>query len=536
MPKDELDAFTAALLNSSYFGGLSEYHVGAPSFQGGFLPDSQCTQKAPSEVGFYAPIDASIIGFLQCELDHGDVPKGSQVVYNIILPSGSRESDFFGIRKLCDGDHSPVAWHFHQTPYSTEAEILLGVGLLAGATGGSAGAADAFLLVLGLLDGGPFYTIESADSRCGNLVHNLAHEMVEAASDPSPPFSVISSGGGGEVTDICDDREARASVPFVPQPGHVLPPNPSFPASGDFTTASTILVPQYWSNASQKCVTGFNDATAPSGLHATITGNGADISLTITGSGFGLLPNPPLFNPPWSINLPYLAIQDETQGWQAGNELNSDFVKLNVQSWSDTSVVIKGLSFRIGNLVMQPNDHLSFWVCNPASAKCEFGQANLIETGLAQLKVLIYNMPNVNLLYNLFANGNKVAGPLANHTDTGWLSFNGSPTVTVTENSTQPGFFTPKFINGCDSNGRVVLRPGDNQTCSILNIAATGCGAGEHCCSNPTSSNGCSAGCVADAIACEPLCGPKTNKCCEGQLPNGRCETACISSPPHSCQ
>jgi hypothetical protein len=185
---------------------------------------------------------------------------------------------------------------------------------------------------------------------------------------------------------------------------------------------------------------------------------------------------------------------------------------------------------------MQPNDHLSFWACNPASAKCGFGQANLIETGLAQLKVLIYNMPNVNLLYNLFANGNKVAGPLANHTDTGWLSFNGGPTVTVTENSTQPGFFTPKFINGCDSNGRVVLRPGDNQTCSILNIAATGCGAGQHCCSNPTSSNGCSAGCVADAIACEPLCGPKTNKCCEGQLPNGRCETACISSPPHSCQ
>ena len=36
MPKDELDAFTVALLNSSYFAGLSEYGVGFPSFGGGF--------------------------------------------------------------------------------------------------------------------------------------------------------------------------------------------------------------------------------------------------------------------------------------------------------------------------------------------------------------------------------------------------------------------------------------------------------------------------------------------------------------------
>ena len=112
MPKDELDAFTAALVTSSYFGGLSEYNVGAPSFQGGYTPEVQCEQKAPSEVGFYAPFGPSIIGFLQCELDHSGIPKGSQVVYNIILPSGSRESDFFGARKLCDGGEA--GWHFHQ--------------------------------------------------------------------------------------------------------------------------------------------------------------------------------------------------------------------------------------------------------------------------------------------------------------------------------------------------------------------------------------------------------------------------------------
>ena len=415
------------------------------------------------------------------------------------------------------------------------------VGLLDLATGQSTGALDTFLGVLGLLDGGPIYTIVSADTRCGNFVQNLAHEMVEAASDPFPPLSVILTGGG-EVTDICDDRGVPASAPFVPQPGHVLPPNPAFPVSGAFTTVDTISVPQYWSNASQRCVAGFSDGTSPTGpgqgpLQASIAGNGADMTLTITGSGFGLLPNPPTFNPPWSINLPYLAIQDDTLNWQAGNALNSDFIKLNIQSWSDTAVVIKGFSFRIGNLVMQPNDDLSYWVCNPASGKCGFGSTKLTESGLPQLKVLIYNMPNVTLLYDVFVDGNKVAGQLANHMDTGWLSFNGSPTVTVTENSTQPAFFIPRFINGCDSTGRVQLRPGDNQICSILNIASTGCGSGEHCCSNPTSAHGCSAGCVANAIACRPLCAkPGTNKCCGDQLPNGSCDSACIKSPPHTCQ
>ena len=361
MPKDELDEFTATLLSSSYFGGLSEYGVATPSFGGGLLPDTQCTQKAPSRVGFYAPFDPSISDFLQCELDHGGIPQGSQVVYNVMLPSGSLESDLFGARTLCTG--GPNAWHFHQTPYTTEAKIALGLALLGLTTGGTAGALEVFLGVLELLQGGPLYTIVSADPRCGNFINNLVHEMAEAASDPFPPTKVILSGSD-ETVDICDDRNALASVPFVPQPGKVLPPKQSFPASGRFTTSSIISVPQYWSNAGQKCITGFTDTTMPSGsgsgpLRPAITGNGAAISLTFTGSGFGSLPNHPAWNPPWNINLPYIAIQNETQGWQAGNTLNSDFVTLNVSSWSDTTIAINGLNFNIGNLVMQPGDRFS---------------------------------------------------------------------------------------------------------------------------------------------------------------------------------
>jgi len=479
MPKDELDAFTAALLNSSYFGGLAEYGVGAPSFGGGFLPDGRCTQKAPSRVGYYAPTGPSIMDFLNSELDHHGLPQGPQVVYNIILPAGSLESDFFDTRALCSG--GPSAWHFHQTPYTAEAEIALGAALLNVATGGAVGALADFLTALELVEQpGPIYTIVSADPRCGNFITNLVHEMVEAASDPFPPTGVIFSGSG-EAVDICDDRNAPASVPFVPQPGRVLPPQQSFPAFARFTTAGTISIPQYWSNAKQKCIAGFTDATTPNGpgggpLKATLTGNGAALSFTITGSGFGLLPFPPPGKPPWSVNLPYIAIQNETRGWQAGNSLNSDSVRLNIGPWSDTKVAIDGFDFSIGNLVMQPGDRLSYWVCNPASGQCKFGSVTLVESGLPQLKVFVNSANNVTLSYDLLVDGAKVAGPLANGMSTGWVSFNGSPTVTVTENATQPGFFAPRFINGgCDANGRVSLKPGDNQTCRILNIATTGC-------------------------------------------------------------
>jgi hypothetical protein len=109
---------------------------------------------------------------------------------------------------------------------------------------------------------------------------------------------------------------------------------------------------------------------------------------------------------------------------------------------------------------MQPKDNLSYWVCNPASGKCGFGNVTLVESGLPQLKVFVDNMPNVNLTYYVLVDGTKVAGPVANHFSTGWLSFSGSPTVAVTENATSPAFFTPEFIAGCDPNGNIALKPG----------------------------------------------------------------------------
>jgi hypothetical protein len=539
MTKQELDGFTVALLNSSYFGHLAEYGVGSPSFAGGFLPAPLCTQKAPPSVGFYDPVNASIIGFLQCELDHGNVPQGSQVVYNVILPSGSLESDFFGLDKFCAGGPAS-AWHFHQTPYSPQAVIGIGAALLGAATGGVQGALIALLGALGALQGGPLYTIESADSRCvPPFMHNLLHEMVEATSDPFPPPSVLLSGGGGEIVDICDLKGVLPSRPFVP-PVPVLA-NLGFPASSSFTDALTgpIIVPQYWSNAGQQCFTGFTNNKTPSGapgpvspLKITTSGNGAASSFTITGIGFGTLPPPQ--TAPTSAALPYIAIQDTTQRWQIGNSLNSDTVTLNTASWSDTSIAINGFAFNSGNLIMKPQDNLTVWVCNPASGDCGSGSIPLTESGAPQLKVIIANASGVTLSYDISIDGTQVAGPLTDGGTTGWLPL-ASGNHTVTEKQTTPGLITSRFTGACNATGQVTLNPGDNTICTIVNIASAGCPNGQHCCSTPTTSSGCPSGCVPNTTVCQPLCPAGTNKCCGSALPNGKCSDACIKSPPASC-
>ena len=219
MTEQQLDTFTTALLSSSYFGHLSEYGVGSPTYAGGFLPAPLCPRRASSSVGFYDPFDTSIVGFLQCELDHGRVPQGSQVVPTSFpggMPTGSSRATSSAPTSFAPAEPRSHR-HFHQTPYSAQAVLGTGAGLLGAATGGVQGALLALLGALGALQGGPLYTIVSADSRCGSFSHNLLHEMVEAASDPFPPPSVILNGGGGEIVDICDlMKGVLPSHPFVP--------------------------------------------------------------------------------------------------------------------------------------------------------------------------------------------------------------------------------------------------------------------------------------------------------------------------------
>jgi hypothetical protein len=517
MPKAELDAFTFAILSSSYFGGLAEYGVSKPSFGGGFLPQQNwCTIKAPAQVGFYDPVNPSIIGFLQCELVHGGIPQGPQVVYNIILPQTSEESDFFGNVTFC-GNGPGTAWHFHQTPYSPGAAVAIGAGLLGVATGGVPGALEAFVGALATLQGGPLYTIESANPACGVFTDNLLHEMVEAASDPFPSPGAI--WNEDEIADVA--AKCPATHSFVPpSPVVALPSQTSFPTSGAFTTNATISVPQYWSNAGQKCIPGFTDPTIPKVNQPTMTGNGADLTFTITGSGFGSLPST-------NSTVPYIAIQDKA--WQAGNSLNSDTVALNVSSWTNSAITINGFNFTNGNLHMQPGDPMALWVCNPSSGNCGPTTFKLTESGSPQLKVLVANAANVNLLFDISVDGTMVASGVGTGGGTAWLTLGGGNHV-ISETSTTAGFFNALFRGGCNQNGDVSLKLGDNNFCTIVNVASTGCASGLHCCSGASTESGCLAGCISDTIACQPLCPPQAPKCCGGASPNGQCDGACIRS------
>ena len=366
-PRAALDSLSQAVSASKYFGGLSEYGVGQPTFLGSALPNVACTRKAPAPVGFYDPFNPSIIGFLHCELDNDtSLPQGNNVIYNVVLPQGSTEADaiaqLLGVQADCTGPGSAVSWHFHGTPYNVGSAIG---GLIGGALGLSVGSpvlgAVAGFLVGLATQGGPFYTISSVDTTCGNFTDNLVHEMVEAASDPEPGIGVITSGGMGEIGDMCENFHFSPSTSWVPTSAtSLLSPNTFLGSS----------LPQYWSNAGQSCGTGFSDTTAPSISNVMLSGTSfPQILVTITGSGFGTIPAP--FTVPSGVDLPYLGVQDVSQSWQAGNSLNSNATSLSVTSWTNTSITISGFNPPAGSsIVLNANDRLVFWVCNPSSGAC----------------------------------------------------------------------------------------------------------------------------------------------------------------------
>jgi hemoglobin len=376
------DSYLQATTGSSYFAGLAQYGVMTPTFGGSFLPSPACTPKAPASVGFYDPANPSIIGFLQCELDHDtSVPQGDNIVYNIILPQTSTETDalavFFGNTPFCVPNAAGTidgAWHFHGTPYS-QGEFLGGVlgFILGGLVGDPVQGAIVGYLLAASQQGGPFYTISSASPSCTNFTDNVVHEMVEAASDPSPPLSVIMSGTG-EIADLCEMPSTPPSASWDPNSKQI-----TF-SPGGFLSSQ---IPQYQSNAIGTCVTGFGDLTKPMVTGVSLSGSFPNASVTITGSGFGTIPAP--FVIPTSTNLPYLGIQDTAQNWQAGNSLNSDPVGLTVTSWTPGSISISGFSPPGGsNLMMAASDMLAVWVCSPSSGMCGSGMfpANTSGSGL----------------------------------------------------------------------------------------------------------------------------------------------------------
>lgn len=266
-----IDAITQAVVYSSYFNRLAEYGVNSVSFAGSFLPDPSCPSKAPDSVGFYDPFKASIAGFVQCEHDHGPaLLRQNNVVYNIILPPSSIESDFWS-GNFCSGPGSPAAWHYHGLENNLQP-----------------------------FGGAPIYTINQSNSQCGGntgLVSSMFHEMVEAATDPSPiDISIIpphiNVQAQNEIADLCEGNDLSI---FTNSHG----------ATPLFTS---IGIPTYWSNAQQRCV-GFGDTTQPGISSVAITNWGLQTSLNISGNGFGGMPA--AINLPSPV-LPYVEVNNTT--------------------------------------------------------------------------------------------------------------------------------------------------------------------------------------------------------------------------------
>ena len=327
-----VNAVTQAVVDSTYFSSLSEYGVTSVSFAGGFLPDPNCPSKAPASVGFYDPFNTSIAGFVQCEHDHGpSLLQNSNVVYNVILPASSMESDFFS-SNFCTGAGSPAAWHYHGLEDTPPWPF-----------GG------------GPFSGTPIYTIVLTNPRCGSnaLFGSLFHEMVEALTDPFPiDISIIpphiSVATQNEIGDLC---ESQAFTPI-------------FAGAGGSPLSMGITITKYWSNRRQACVN-FTDMSAPAISNFTVTNWGSQTSFNIAGSGFGTMP--PLVGLP-NGSLPYITVQNGTQNWEAGNPINSDNALLDIRNWSASAV--NQVGFFGSGINTVPSVPLTLWLCNPNSLVC----------------------------------------------------------------------------------------------------------------------------------------------------------------------
>jgi hypothetical protein len=471
-----IDAVTQAVIDSSYFAGLLEYGVNSVSFAGSFLPDPSCPGKAPNSVGFYDPIATSIGGFVQCEHDHGPaILRQKNVIYNVILPPSSMESDFWS-RNFCSGPGSPVAWHYHGLEDNAPPPF------------GS-----------GPFSGPPIYTIVLSNPQCGGnsgLFDSLFHEMVEAATDPSPiDISIIpphiNISTENEIADLCEGQGVRIFDD----------------SQGATPLLSPISIASYWSNGQQKCLS-FSDGTLPSIGSATASNWGSQTTFAISGSGFGSIPAQVGLP---SAALPYIEVRDNSQNWEAGNTINADDVRLSIPTWSSTQVNNVAFVVPAGKMINDlPKEPLTVWLCNPGSLKCaSFATTSAPGPYNPRLRVLNTVLGDFSgsdvisiLLSNRQIMQNKVGGVCDPCT---FLSLQTVPPGTYTLSQNVSGLVPIKILsNGCQ---QVVVSLGEEASCTIADRG-------------PQQSSG---GCTK---------GGKTGTCCE-EDPAGKCTLCAV--PPARC-
>jgi len=337
--KEALDSWTQALIAGPYFTyAANDYGIGVPKFMGGFNNTFGCGIPSPGrqvsnwDVGSFVNCALTSTAFKNLNL--------TNPLANVFVDPRSMVLDPFN--QTCIGNFS--AYHGANQDLST------------------------FLQP---------YTVIPANPVClsdfKQMTSDISHEMIEALTDPAAPFGWVHRSGPldlniphalktGEVADICDpddngDRQVQ---------------NFQLPFAGG-------LLAVYWSNSLQACVpppASSNPVISPALPTTSVLEDSNNVSLIISGSGFGAAPT----LPQGLGTIPYFLLVDTSENFNAGSSIDGggDTVQLRFPSWSDSTVEVQIPIQAAGSQgAVYSCDSLNFTIWNPATGASASGTYTL---------------------------------------------------------------------------------------------------------------------------------------------------------------
>lgn len=310
MTQARIDAVSLAIVNSGYFGPLSQYQVTsvkmAPSVTSACVP-------VPTSMDV---IESQVLGFINCALGGTLLPE----IVNVLLPPQTSGGNWCTQRSANHKNYGAFA-------------------------------------LIALLP-----TNSACNPTFSNLMYSMTHEMVEAATDPSPnALSGYKISFDGELADLC---ESHALIPFL------IPPISSASNYGQ--------VASYWSNSANGCIDPL-PTTAPTTPNIAVCGTGQNMQITLTGT-FGAAPWDLVANRFNGQTMYLQASIASSQTWSAGNVLDvpaPDTVGLGRfgVSWQPGTIGFSGFSGSYGTSgqIVRPGDKITVSVFSvqsgqPASA------------------------------------------------------------------------------------------------------------------------------------------------------------------------
>jgi hypothetical protein len=216
----QIDAFTAAIIHSTYFSQLKQYGVNSITFAPSVTTGSCGTVPANVDDAMN-----NIDGLILCALTHAQVAASPQTIINVFLPPRVINTGF------CNADASGA----HATAMHSVSPNFAS----------------------------PLYTIIPTTAACtGGMVFSAeTHEMVEALTDPDAWGISGWKVFNNEIGDMCENTSTFPVSPYV---------------NG--------IAQQYWSNSAGACVTGFATSTAPVVTSIGVCGRGRDMEFTLDGT------------------------------------------------------------------------------------------------------------------------------------------------------------------------------------------------------------------------------------------------------------